>query len=122
MTQASSSPFPPGVEEIGFIARIVAFCARHKYATLALALAVVLAAGLYAAQNFAISTNLDKLISPDLPWRQREIALGAAFPQREDLLLAVIDAPSAERANLAARDLESALKSQNALFASARSQ
>jgi len=121
MTQAASSS-SSAIEEIGFVARIVAFCARRKYATLAVALAIVLAAGLYAAQNFAISTNLDKLISPDLAWRQREIALGAAFRQREDLLLAVIDAPNPEAANLAARDLEAALKAQPLFFSKARSQ
>jgi hypothetical protein len=50
---------------------------------------VILAAGLlgcgcavYAARHFAISTDVRKLLSPDLPWRQRELAYQAAFRNR----------------------------------------
>jgi hopanoid biosynthesis associated RND transporter like protein HpnN len=118
-------PVPPTVappfEQIGFIAGIVAFCARRWGLTLAAALALTLAAGFYAAGHFAISTDLNKLISADLPWRQREIALGKAFPQRDNMILAVLDAPSPELATQAALDLQRALASQSQFFAGARS-
>jgi hypothetical protein len=111
----------PPTEQIGFIAGVVAFCARRGGVTLAAVLALTLAAGFYAASHFAISTDLNKLISADLPWRQREIALGKAFPQRDNMILAVLDAPSPELATQAAFDLQQALASQSQYFAGARS-
>jgi hopanoid biosynthesis associated RND transporter like protein HpnN len=111
----------PAFEQIGFIAGIVAFCARRWGLTLAAGLTLTLAAGFYAAGHFAISTDLNKLISADLPWRQREIALGKAFPQRDNMILAVLDAPSPELATQAALDLQQALASQSQFFAGARS-
>ena len=68
-----------------------------------------------------MSTDLNTLISPDLPWRKREVALSKAFPQRQDTLLAVLDAPSPEHANEAARRLQSALQAQSGYFADVRS-
>jgi len=108
-------------EEIGFVARLVALCARRKWLTLLLSLALTAFAGWYAAGHFAMSTDLNTLIAQDLPWRQREIALSKAFPQRQDMLLAVLDAPSPEHANAAARKLQTALQSQTAHFKTVRS-
>ncbi len=111
--------FHPPAEEIGPIARIVAACAARKFVTLALALVVVAVAAVYAAGHFSISTDLNRLISTDLPWRQREIALDKAFPQRADTILAVLDAENPDVANEAARALEAALTPQKAFFQSA---
>ncbi|MCW2315200.1 hopanoid biosynthesis associated RND transporter like protein HpnN [Rhodoblastus acidophilus] len=108
-------------EEIGFVARLVALCARRKWLTLLLSLALTACAGWYAAGHFAMSTDLNTLIAQDLPWRQREIALSKAFPQRQDMLLAVLDAPSPEHANAAARKLQAALQSQTGHFKAVRS-
>ncbi|MGO9427749.1 MMPL family transporter [Rhodoblastus sp.] len=110
----------PRIEQIGFVAGVVSFCARRKWAVLAAALAVVVLAGFYAVDHFAISTDLNKLISADLPWRQREIALGQAFPQRDNMILAVLDAPDPELANKAALELQQALAPQKNFFADAR--
>ncbi len=119
MLKILSPHFRPRTEEIGFVARIVSFCAAQKFAVVAAALAIVVAAGFFAATHFSISTDLNRLISPDLPWRQREIALGQAFPQRADTILAVLDAPNPDSANQTARVLEAALASQTAFFQSA---
>jgi len=119
-----NSPSPvlhPKTEEIRVVARLVALCARRKWTTLLIALALTIAAAWYAAGHFAMSTDLNTLISPDLPWRKREIALSKAFPQRQDTLLAVLDAPSPEHANEAARRLQTALQAQDAHFAEVRS-
>ena len=74
------------------IAHMVELCIRRAWV-------VILAAGLlgcgcavYAARHFAISTDVRKLLSPDLPWRQRELAYQAAFPQQNESILAVIEA------------------------------
>ena len=118
MLKPATPHFSSHNEEIGFIARIVAACAARKFITLALALAVTALAGTYAARHFSISTDLNHLISADLPWRQREIALGQAFPQRSDTFLAVLDAPNPDIANQAARALAAALTPQKQFFES----
>jgi hopanoid biosynthesis associated RND transporter like protein HpnN len=107
----------PDAEEIGIVARTVAFSAAHKVLVLVLALIATVLAGLYTADRFAMSTDLNKLINPDLPWRQREIALGKAFPQRENMILAVLDGPSPELATKGALALAEALKPQTRLIA-----
>ena len=49
------------------------------------------AAVVYAAGHFSMTTDTAKLISPDLPWRQNEMAFDKAFPQQDDMIVAVID-------------------------------
>ena len=120
MTETDKPVFHPPTEEIGMVAAIVAFCARHAWATLAAALIVVCAAAVYATTHFAISTDLNKLIDSDLPWRQREIALNQAFPQRSNALLVVLDAPNMDAGGDAARALEAALKAQPRSFVDVR--
>ncbi len=55
------------------IAAVVAFCTHFAYAIIAVAVVGGAAAGHYAVEHFAINTNVNNLISPQLPWRQREI-------------------------------------------------
>jgi uncharacterized protein len=107
----------PEAEEIGLVARTAAFSAAHGFTVLTLALLAALLAGWYAAAHFAITTDLNRLINPDLPWRQREIALSRAFPQRDNALLAVLDAPSPELATEGALKLVSALRADPGRFA-----
>ncbi len=120
MTDTPAPVFHPPSEEIGAVARVVAFSARRKWLTLALSLVVVALACLYSARHFAMSTDINRLISPDLPWRQREIAMAEAFPQRRDALLAVLDAPTPDVANRAARALQAALEAQPDIFPDVR--
>lgn len=120
MLQIAPPQIHPLTEEIGLVARIVSFSARRRLLVLAAALAVALAAGFYAATHFAISTDLGRLISADLPWRQREIALSQAFPQRDNMILAVLDAPNPDVANTAAIALERALQPQTRFFSGVR--
>ena len=79
--------------------------------------AVVLAigAGYYTAQNFAINTDINKLISPNLDWRQRDNAFEKAFDQ-DRLIVAVVDAPTPEFADAAAADLEAKLSDNHKDF------
>ena len=111
----------PVAEEIAIVAKIVAFSAAQKYLVLAVGLVLAIVAGAFAVNHFAITTDLNKLINPHLPWRQREIALGRAFPQREDMMLAVLDGPSPELATKGALSLIEALKPQTGMIANVRS-
>jgi hopanoid biosynthesis associated RND transporter like protein HpnN len=56
---------------------------------------LAVASGFYTARNFAINTDINTLISPDLDWRKRDNQFGAAF-DRERTILAVIEAPTPE--------------------------
>ena len=53
--------------------------------------------------NFALNTDITTLISPKLEWRQREIAYLKAFPGQATTILAVIDGPTPELAEDAAK-------------------
>ncbi|HLC09435.1 MAG TPA: MMPL family transporter, partial [Methyloceanibacter sp.] len=91
------------------IAGLVRMCCAYPMLTLVVALLLTVGAGAYASRNFAIQTDTGKLISPDLPWRQRELQLDAAFPHQSDTLLVVIDAATPELADSAAKSLTAAL-------------
>ncbi len=79
--------------------------------------ATVLAAGavVYSVKNFEINTDINRLISPDLDWRQRDIAFEKAFDQ-ERLILAVVEAPTAEFAGAAGAMLTAKLASDHNHF------
>ena len=79
--------------------------------------AIVLAAGsaFYTARNFEINTDINKLISPDLDWRQRDNAFEKAFDQ-ERLILAVVEAPTAEFAGAAGAMVAAKLATDRAHF------
>jgi hypothetical protein len=74
--------------------------------------------GIYAVRNFAINTNVNQLISPELPWRQRELAFVDAFQGNHEQILAVIDAATSERATAASRALAERLAANPRLFPS----
>ncbi|WP_043830824.1 MMPL family transporter [Muricoccus aerilatus] len=106
--------------ETSLIGRFVAASARHPWAVLLLSLAVALGALFYTSRHFAMTTDTAELISTDLPWRQRELAYAAAFPQQRDLVLAVIDGATPELADAAAARLAAALEGRRDLFRTVR--
>jgi hopanoid biosynthesis associated RND transporter like protein HpnN len=91
------------------IAGLVRTCCAYPILTLVVALLLTVGAGAYASQNFAIQTDTGKLISPDLPWRQRELQLDAAFPHQSDTLLVVVDGATPELTDSAVKSLNAAL-------------
>ncbi|GAA0526977.1 hypothetical protein FHS83_002124 [Rhizomicrobium palustre] len=101
---------------MSIIERIVAFCCRHAIAVVVLGLLAAAASIGYTATNFAMNTDSSTLISPDLPWRKTMARFDALFPQRNNLVLVVIDAASPDRANTAANQLAAKLSSNPKLF------
>jgi hopanoid biosynthesis associated RND transporter like protein HpnN len=77
---------------------------------------LAVAAGVYSQRNFAINTDVAKLISPDLDWRKREIDYEKAFPGHHDTILAVVEAPTPEQARQATDALEQKLLPQTDRF------
>jgi uncharacterized protein len=89
------------------IIRIVDFCTRHAWRVILLgAIFGVLSAG-YAAKHFAITTDVTRLISNDVPWTRRQAAFESEFPQWG--IMAVVEAPTPELASEATTKLTEAL-------------
>ena len=60
---------------------------------------VIVASAAYSVRHFAMTTDINQMISPDLPWREREISFLKTFP--EPGILVVVDAPTPEFVELA---------------------
>ncbi|ABD87286.1 MMPL family transporter [Rhodopseudomonas palustris] len=97
------------------VVSIVKACTRFAAFTVLIAIILAIAAGVYTARNFGINTDINRLISPDLDWRKRDIAFDKAFDQ-ERLILAVVDAPTAEFANAAGNALTERLSTNHKDF------
>ncbi len=100
------------------IANVVGFCTRHVWPILLAGAVLAVACGGYAARHFSINADVTKLIAPDLPWRQRELAYDAVFTQGTELIVAVVDAPTPELAGAASKALADRLTPDSALFKS----
>ncbi|MFZ5692416.1 MAG: MMPL family transporter [Pseudomonadota bacterium] len=98
----------------------VAISIRWPWITIVIFALLTIASGIYSARNFAINTDISNLISPNIDWRQREIALEKAFPSRVHTILAVVNAPTPELASLAADRLTEQLRKKPDLFPEVR--
>src|SRR5499427_6592459 len=94
------------------IMRLVELSSRYAWpAIFGFLLLAVLSAG-YFARHFVITSDSNKLMSSSLPWRQQEVMLDLAFPQRIDRIVAVVDATTPEAADDAADALVHELSSR----------
>ncbi|HEX3342638.1 MAG TPA: MMPL family transporter [Pseudolabrys sp.] len=100
------------------VTSVVGICTRFPWPIIVLALVAAAGAAVYSARHFAINTDVNKLISRELDWRQREAEFEKAFPGHFGSTLVVIDAPTAEYASRAAAELGTKLKAQPQLFPS----
>ena len=74
------------------VRRLVGWTSPHPLKIIIAFVILTAISGGYVARNFSINTDVNALISADLPWRQRELAYEAAFPQSTQGILAVVDA------------------------------
>lgn len=102
------------------IGRVVGASTRHPLIVLLVAVGLTLAALVYTAGHFSMTTDTAELISTKLEWRQRELAFEAAFPQLGHLTVVVVDGATPELADSAATRLTAALRSRTEMFRSAR--
>jgi len=103
------------------IVSIVNICTCFPWLVIAIAAILTVVTALYSVRNFSINTNVTRLISRDLDWRQRELAVDRSFPHRNETILAVIDAPTSELATAANAALLNRLQNRPNLFQSAQS-
>src|SRR5690348_3731298 len=96
------------------IVKIVTVCARFHWAVIAAGAVLMTGAAIFDVTQFSINTDVEKLISQDLPWHARQVALKKAFPQKS--ISAVVSAPTSENAEQATDELAQALKKNSELF------
>ena len=77
------------------VVRIVEFCTRYPWPVLVSAAVIAAAAGFYAVDHFAITTNVSNLLSSRLPSHERETQYEKVFSDRT--IVAVVTAPSWSR-------------------------
>jgi hopanoid biosynthesis associated RND transporter like protein HpnN len=100
------------------IVRTVDFCTRHAWAVVIVAVAFAAVSGAYAMRHFSVNTDVSNLISSKLPWRQRELAYQAAFPESTQSILVVMQAPTPELASASERALVEQLSNRSDVFQS----
>jgi len=96
------------------IVRLVDFGARHRWAVAIVGTLLMLGAAAFDVAKFSINTDIEGLISENLPWHQRQIELSEAFPQKG--IAVVVTAPTAENAELATNQLAQSLAKKPELF------
>jgi len=102
------------------IVRIVEWSRAHAIVVVAAALALAIASGFYATSRITVDTDLDKLISANLPWRKLAQEMDKAFPQKVDLLVIVIDGKTPDQTEDAAIALADKLRGEPAIFRDVR--
>jgi uncharacterized protein len=98
-----------------FVVRAIEFCAQYAWPVIAVSVLLTVTASWYAVTHFNMTTDINQLISPNIPWRQREAAFEKAFPQF-NLIVAVVDAPTPELVDEAVGALVQRLSQQKDLF------
>jgi hopanoid biosynthesis associated RND transporter like protein HpnN len=97
------------------VVRAIGFCAHYAWPVIGVSILLAVLSSWYAATHFTMTTDVNQLISPNIPWRQREAAFEKAFPQYE-LIVAVVDAPTPELVDEATGALVRRLTQQKDLF------
>ncbi|MBE7199966.1 MAG: MMPL family transporter [Parafilimonas terrae] len=95
---------------------LVAFSVRYRWIVIAVIAAMTVVSVGVAVHLFRINTDVERLIDPKEPWRQDEIAFEKAFPQRSNLIVAVINGQTPEEAEEAAAALTRSLSERKNLI------
>jgi uncharacterized protein len=102
------------------VARIVEFARRNAVLVMIACLVLAAAAAVYSAGHLAVDTDIERMLPSNVAWRQNERALDEAFPQNNNLLVAVIDARTPDLAEQAAGELADKMRAEPQLFTHVR--
>ena len=102
------------------VTQLVGLCSRYAWAVVIAAAVIAGGSAVYAAKRFAITTDINNLLAPNLEWRKRERAFETAFPGPVSSILIVVDAPTPELVAEASSLLANKLEQQILLFKSVR--
>ena len=108
-----STPLKPSL-----IARLVGLCLAHKWIVVTVSIILCMAMTRYVISHFAMTTDTNALLSPELPWRVRQAAFDAAFPSEGSDIVVVVEGQTPELSEMAAAKLAASLGSQISLFRS----
>src|SRR5215510_6167657 len=97
---------------IAVITRLVELSSRRAWLVISGFLLAAIVSAAYFTAHVVVTTDKNQLMSSSLPWRQQEVMLDLAFPQRVDRIVAVIDATTPEAADTAADALAYGLSSR----------
>ena len=98
------------------VAQIVEFARRNAILVIGACLVLAVIAAIYAAGHLAVDTDIERMLPSDVAWRQNEKALDEAFPQNNNLLVAVIDGRTPDLADKAAGELAEKMRGEPRLF------
>jgi uncharacterized protein len=101
-----------------FIARVTGLCVTYAWLVAVMTIVCCVAMAHYVTAHFAMTTDTDALLSPKLPWRERQAAFNAAFPPAVRDIVVVIDGQTPELGETAAAGLAASLSVQPSLFRS----
>jgi hopanoid biosynthesis associated RND transporter like protein HpnN len=96
------------------VVNIVDLCVRLWRVTILVGALLLVACAFYAATRFSINTDIQTLVSHNLPWHQRQVELSKAFPQKG--ISVVVTATTPENADVATDELAQRLKENPELF------
>jgi hopanoid biosynthesis associated RND transporter like protein HpnN len=100
------------------IVRLIGLCLTHKWIVIATTIILCAAMAHYVRGHFAMNTDTYALLSPKLPWRVRQAAFNAAFPQESSDIVVVVDGQTPELSEAAAARLAASLGAQTKSFRS----
>ena len=102
------------------ILRLVRAVIARPLTTIAITAAFTIAAISYVVTHFAMTTDTSALIAADVHWRVVEADKSRAFPQLNNVSLAIVDATTPEGAERGAGALAAAMTADQAHFSSVR--
>ncbi|NHO34044.1 MMPL family transporter [Acetobacter fallax] len=98
------------------IGRFIVICAHRAYVVLTLFLVLAAMSVWMSVTHLGVTTDTSKMLSDKLAWKQRSDQMGKLFPQKENLLVAVIEADLPEEGRATARALAAKLSGDHGNF------
>lgn len=108
-----SAPLAP---KPSLIERLVALCVARAWIVVASVSILCVVMGHYVTHHFAMTTDTDALLSRKLPWRVRQAAFEAAFPQDNSGIVVLVDGQTPELSEAATARLATSLSTQARWF------
>lgn len=99
-------------------ARWVDFCYRHAIWVILLLLVFTGFSAVYTANNLGVHTDTTDMLSEEVPFRANHINYLKSFPQQEDSVVLVLNAPTPEQSHRDAKRLSQFLYNDPAQFSS----
>jgi uncharacterized protein len=118
-TQVRDFSYQPLLERLkSTIVRTVNFCTRYAWWVILAGATLGVLSTAYAAKHFAITTDINRLISDRVSWTKREAKFESEFPLWG--IMAVVDAPTPELADKATTKLMEALSKRTDIIREVR--